>query len=107
MNELYYLLYLLSFIVGAILGLLISYKKHSEAFIINKIDIIALILSIVGWTLLFNYSLFTGIGINIAIIIALFLIALVFGMRPGYGRKETVIGIVIAAFTYIMRYFLI
>lgn len=103
MNELFYLIYLLAFIIGAILGLLISYKKHGEAFIINKIDIISLIISIVGWTLLFNYSLIP-IFSAITISIALFLIALVFGMRPGYGRKETLIGILISVIIWIINY---
>lgn len=103
MNELFYLIYLLAFIIGAVLGLLISYKKHGEAFIINKIDIISLIISIVGWTLLFNYGL-VPIFSAIIISIALFLIALVFGMRPGYGRKETLIGLMISAIIWIVSY---
>ena len=103
MNELFYLIYLLAFIIGAILGLLISYRKHKEAFIINKIDIVSLIISIVGWTLLFNYNLIPIFSV-IIISIALFLIALVFGMRPGYGRKETVMGIMISAVIWIISY---
>lgn len=103
MNELFYLVYLLAFIIGAVSGLLISYKKHGEAFIINETDLISLVISIIGWTLLFNYNLiplFSAITISIA----LFFIALVFGMRPGYGRKETFIGILVSAIIWIISY---
>ncbi|MDR2966413.1 MAG: DUF2104 domain-containing protein [Methanobacteriaceae archaeon] len=103
MDSLLYLLYLLAVIIGAVLGLLISYKNHKEAFVINKIDIISLIISIVGWTLLFNYSLIP-IFSAITISIGLLLIALVFGMRPGYGRKETLIGIVVSVIIWIFSY---
>ncbi|KZX16585.1 hypothetical protein MBCUT_07390 [Methanobrevibacter cuticularis] len=106
MTELSYLLYLLAFIIGSVLGLLISYKKHGEAFIINKIDIVSLIIAIIGWILLFNYALLPFISSYILIAIALFLIALVFGMRPGYGRKETFLGIIISAIIWIISYIL-
>jgi energy-converting hydrogenase A subunit L len=106
MNELFYLIYLLTFIIGAISGLLISYKKHGEAFIINKIGMISLIISIVGWTLLFNYNLIPLFS-AIIIAIALFLIALVFGMRPGYGRIETIIGIMISTIIWIISYLIL
>jgi len=110
MNESYYLIYILVFIIGSILGLLISYKKHGEPFVYNDIDIISLIISLVGWILLFNFGLFGLFGFiapEILISIALFLIALVIGMRPGYGRKETIIGIVISAIIWIISYILI
>jgi len=111
MNELSYLIYLLVFIIGSILGLLISYKKYGEPFIFNDIDIISLVISIVGWVLLLNYglivSLFAFISPEIIISIALFLIALIIGMRPGYGRKETVIGIAISAIIWIFSYLIV
>jgi len=112
MNELPYLIYIIVFIIGSVLGLLISYKKHNEPFIINKIDILTLIISVVGWILLFNNALFVsflsyiGISSIIIISIALFLIGLVIGMRPGYGRYETVIGIVISAIIFFILYLL-
>lgn len=107
MNELSYLIYILVFIIGSVLGLLISYKKHGEPFVYNDIDIISLIISIIGWILLFNFGLFGFIAPEIIISIGLFLIALVMGMRPGYGRKETAIGIVISAIIWISYYILI
>ena len=111
MNELSYLIYLLVFIIGSIVGLLISYKKHGEPFIFNDIDLVSLIIAIVGWVFLFNYgvivSLLGFMPLEIIIAIALFLIALVMGMRPGYGRKETVIGIAISAVIWIFSYLII
>ena len=108
MDSLFYLLCLLSFIIGSVLGLLTSYKWHGEAFIINKIDLVALIISIVGWILLINYGFLNsliGIFPPISYIaIGLFLIAFVLGMRPGYGRKETFIGICISALICIIIY---
>jgi len=109
MNELSYLIYLLVFIIGSIVGLLISYKKHGEPFIFNDIDILSLIIAIAGWILLFNYvllvSLIGFVSPEIIISLALFLIALIIGMRPGYGRKETVIGVVVSAIIWIVSYF--
>lgn len=107
MSELSYLIYILVFIIGSVLGLLISYKKHGEPFVYNDIDIISLVISIIGWILLFNFGLFEFISPEIVISIALFLIALVIGMRPGYGRKETGIGIVVSAIIWIISYILI
>lgn len=106
-----YLIYLLVFIIGSVLGLLISYKKHGEPFVFNNIDIISLIIAIIGWILLFNYGLFSSlfgfIYPEIIISIALFLIALVIGMRPGYGRKETIIAIIISAIIWVIVYLMI
>jgi len=111
MNELSYLIYLLVFIIGSIVGLLISYKKHGEPFIFNDIDIFSLAIAIVGWVLLLNYGLFVPligfVSPEVFISISLFLIALIIGMRPGYGRKETVIGIVISAIIWIFSYLII
>ena len=59
MDVTFLLLYLLTFIVGSVLGLLVSYKKHGEIYIIQKIDIVALIAAIIGWVLLFNFALFS------------------------------------------------
>lgn len=111
MNELSYLIYILVFIIGSIVGLLISYKKYGEPFVYKDIDIISLAITIIGWILLFNHGLFSSMfGFNspeIIISVALFLVALVFGMRPGYGRKETLIGIIISLMTWFMVYILI
>ncbi|MDR2873998.1 MAG: DUF2104 domain-containing protein [Methanobrevibacter sp.] len=101
MSENVYLIYLISFIIGSIGGLLFSYKQHGEVFIYNKIDILALIIAIVGWILLINFNFLIFI-LNpiISISIGLFLIAFVIGMRPGYGRYETFLAIVISALIY-------
>ncbi|KZX17067.1 energy-converting hydrogenase subunit EhaL family protein [Methanobrevibacter filiformis] len=107
MNDLVYLIYLLAFIIGAIIGLLLSYKKHGEAFIYNKIEIIPLIISIVGWILLLNFGLLTFIPSFILIAIALFLIAIVLGMRPGYGRYETAIAILISIVIWTLSYLIL
>ena len=111
MDSLFYLTGILSFIVGCILGLLTSYKWHGEAFIISKIDLLALIIAIVGWILLVNYGLISQIiGIFPSIyyiVVGLFLIAFVFGMRPGYGRKETFIGILLSLFIWVISYLIL
>ncbi|RBQ23800.1 hypothetical protein ALNOE001_06890 [Candidatus Methanobinarius endosymbioticus] len=111
MNDLSYLIYILVVIIGSIVGLLISYKKHGEPFIFNDMDSISVIIAIIGWILLFNYGLFVSIigfiSAMIIISIALFLVTLVIGMRPGYGRKETLIGIVISAMLWFISYMLV
>ncbi|MGL4670514.1 MAG: energy-converting hydrogenase subunit EhaL family protein [Methanobacteriaceae archaeon] len=108
MSELAYLLYLIIFVVGSILGLLFSYKKHSEAFIFNNIDISAVVIAIIGWVLLINYSLISSLLANLAIPIELIIsiavlcISFVIGMRPGYGRKETAIAILISVIIWLI-----
>ena len=54
MEELYIMIYILVFIIGSIAGLLLSYKKHMEPYIISEIDVLTLVLSIIGWFLLFK-----------------------------------------------------
>ncbi|MDL2270799.1 DUF2104 domain-containing protein [Methanobrevibacter sp. OttesenSCG-928-I08] len=96
------LIYLLFFVIGSILGLVLSYKKYGEPFIYNNIDIVALILSIIGWISFINfYNYFIGVALG------LFLIAFVMSMRPGYGRKETLIGLIISVVIYLIRYLLV
>ncbi|MDO5819090.1 MAG: DUF2104 domain-containing protein [Methanobrevibacter sp.] len=101
MEELYIMIYILVFIVGSILGLLLSYKKHMEPYIISEIDVLTLVLAIIGWFLLFNHGLNHFISSEILLTIAFFCIGLAIGRRPGYGRKETAIGIIIAAVVWI------
>lgn len=103
MSETIYLLYILSFVLGSIVGLVLSYRKYNAPFTIEKIDLVALVLSIVGWVLALNSPLIIFIPYYITISIGLFLLAMVLGMRPGYGTKETVIGITIAVIIWIMR----
>ena len=44
MEELYIMIYILVFIIGSIAGLLLSYKKHMEPYIISEIDVLTLVL---------------------------------------------------------------
>lgn len=101
MNEVTYLIYIISFIIGSILGLVLSYRKYTAPFVTKNIDIVALVLAIIGWMLAVNNQLLTFIPSYITITIGIFLIALVIGMRPGYGRYETVIGFTLAALIYV------
>lgn len=92
-----YMIYLLAFAAGSILGLLYSYKQHGEPFVaVTKLNMLALVISIIGWVLAFN-------GGNVILSAIGFLLGgLVMGERPGYGRKETAIGLIIAAIVYIL-----
>ena len=54
MSETIYLLYILSFVLGSILGLVLSYKKYKAPYAIGNIDILALISSVVGWFMVLN-----------------------------------------------------
>lgn len=103
MNETIYLLYILSFVLGSIVGLVLSYRKYKAPYALGKIDAIALVLAIVGWFLALNSVLITFIPSYITITIGVFLLAMVLGMRPGYGRNETFIGIIIAGIIWIIR----
>lgn len=98
----YYLAYILSFVIGMIIGLLLSYKKYTEPFVSKNIDTVALIISIVGWILFLNSQLIMVIPQYISITIGLFFIALVLGMRPGYGRFELVIGFIVSIIIWII-----
>lgn len=101
MEELYYMIYIIVFVIGSIAGLLLSYKKHMEPFIISEIDVLTLVLAIVGWFLLLNHGLIGFVSSVILLTIAFFFIGLAIGRRPGYGRKETAIGILIAVIVWI------
>ncbi len=101
MDSLYYMIYILVFIIGLIIGLLASYGKHMEPFIISEIDIVSLVLAVVGWFLLLNYGIIGFISPVILLVIAFFGIAYAIGARPGYGRRETAIGIVVAVIAWI------
>ena len=101
MEELYYMIYIIVFVIGSIAGLLVSYKQHMEPFIISEIDVLTLVSAIVGWFLLLNHGLNQSINSVILLTIAFFLIGLAIGRRPGYGRKETAIGILIAVVVWI------
>ena len=101
MNDTIYLIYIISFVLGSIVGLVLSYRKYNAPYVTKNIDLIALIISIIGWMLAVNSQLITLIYSYISITIGIFLLATVIGMRPGYGRYETVIGFTIAAIVWI------
>ncbi|BDZ68478.1 energy-converting hydrogenase subunit EhaL family protein [Methanobacterium ferruginis] len=103
MNETIYLLYILSFILGSLLGLVLSYRKYKAPYAIGKLDVVAVVLAVIGWVLALNSALITFIPEYITITIGVFLLAMVLGMRPGYGRNETFIGIIIAGIIWIVR----
>ena len=90
-----YMIYLLAFVVGSILGLLYSYKLHGEPFVADtKFNIPMAVAAIIGWCLAF-------VSGNVILAAIGFLLAgFVMGERPGYGRKETALGLVIALILY-------
>ena len=93
-----YLIYLLTFVIGSILGLLYSYKLHGEPYVADSsLDIKMCIISIVGWVLAINSGnvILGGIGFLLA--------GFVMGERPGYGRKETAIGLTVAIIIYLLH----
>ena len=94
-----YLVYLLTFVIGSIAGLVYSYKLHGEPYVAdNGLNVIYCIISVVGWILGFISSnmIIGGVGF--------FLAGFVMGTRPGYGRKETAIGLLIAVCVKVALY---
>ena len=94
-----YMIYILAFVVGSILGLVYSYKQHGEPFVDTKLDIVAAVIAIVGWVLAFNS------GNVILSAVGFILGGFVMGERPGYGRKETALGLIIAIVLYLILKF--
>lgn len=92
-----YLIYILIFVIGSILGLLWSYKKHGEPYVIKGLDIAITVIALIGWILIFNFTWSV-----ILLAIGFFLVGFVLNERPGYGRLETVIGIVVSAVIYLI-----
>lgn len=92
-----YMIYILAFVIGSILGLLFSYKQHSEPFVeVSNFNGIAVLISIVGWTLAFNAN-------NIILSTIGFLLAgFIMGERPGYGRVESALGLIISIIVYLL-----
>lgn len=104
MDQIIYLVYIISFVIGSVAGLVLSYRKYKSPFGAQKIDIVALILAVIGWMLAMNSQLLTSVVPSyVSITIGVFLIAMVIGMRPGYGRYETVTGFAVAAMIWILR----
>ena len=95
-----YMIYILAFAVGSILGLLYSYKLHGEPFVADtEFNIISAVVAIFGWCLAFcsGNVVLAGIGFLLG--------GFIMGERPGYGRKETAVGLIIAIGLYlIMKY---
>ena len=93
-----YMIYILAFVVGSILGLLYSYKLHGEPFVADtKFNIPMAVAAIVGWGLAF-------VSGNVILAAIGFLLAgFVMGERPGYGRRETALGLVIAIVLYFIK----
>ena len=94
-----YMIYILAFVVGSILGLVYSYKQHGEPFVDTKLDIVAAVIAIVGWVLAFNS------GNVILSAVGFILGGFIMGERPGYGRKETALGLIIAIVLYLILKF--
>ena len=95
-----YMIYIITFAVGSILGLLYSYSKHGEPFVaVTEFNTPFAVISTVGWVLGFNS------GNIILSAVGFFLAGFVMGERPGYGRKETAIGLVIAIILYLLLRF--
>lgn len=95
-----YLVYLLTFVIGSIAGLVYSYKLHGEPYVADdKLNILYCIISIAGWVLAFisNNMIIGGVGFILA--------GFVMGARPGYGRKETAIGLFVAVCVKGLLYF--
>ena len=92
-----YMIYILAFVIGSILGLVYSYKQHNEPFVaVNSFNVIFGVLAIIGWILAFNAG-------NIILSTIGFLLAgFVMGERPGYGRKESFVGLVVSIFIYLL-----
>lgn len=97
-----YLVYILSFVIGMVLGLLLSYKKYTEPFVSKNIDLAALVISVIGWILFLNSQLIMLIPQYISITVGLFLVAIVLGMRPGYGRYELAIGFIVSGLIWLV-----
>ena len=92
-----YMIYLLVFAIGLILGLLYSYKQHGEPFVANaEFNMPAAAVSIIGWCLAFDSGnvILSAIGFILA--------GFIMGERPGYGRKETAVGLILAVILYFL-----
>ena len=92
-----YMIYILAFAVGSILGLLYSYKQHGEQFVaVPDFNMTMAVVAILGWCLAFcsGNVILTAIGILMG--------GFVMGERPGNGRKETAIGLIIAIALYLL-----
>ena len=93
-----YMIYLLVFAVGSILGLLYSYKLHGEPYVAAPgFNIPAAVISIIGWCLAIDSGnvILSAIGFLLA--------GFIMGGRPGYGRKETAVGLIVAIIIFFIK----
>ena len=86
-------------IIGSIIGLLYSYKQHGEPFIVKGLNVVMCVVSVIGWMLAVNCQFSQGL-----IAVGLLLAGFVIGERPGYGRIETLIGIIAAVIVYLIMH---
>jgi len=95
-----YLVYTVSFIAGSVIGLLLSYRKYREPFVDKKIDPLALVVAVAGGIVLVNAGSLPLTDLMRTA--GLFMVALVAGMRPGYGRYETLTGALLAILIWLI-----
>lgn len=92
-----YMIYIVAFAVGSILGLLYSYKLHGEPYVADhEFNVLLAVGATVGWALGFcsGNMILSAIGFLLA--------GFVMGGRPGYGRRETAVGLVVAIVLYFL-----
>ncbi|WP_298525634.1 energy-converting hydrogenase subunit EhaL family protein [uncultured Methanobrevibacter sp.] len=91
-----YMIYIIAFVVGSIAGLVYSYKQHGEPFVDTSLNAVAAVVAVVGWVLAFNSGnvILSAIGFVLG--------GFIMGERPGYGRKETAMGLIIAIIVYLI-----
>ncbi len=95
-----YMIYLITFAAGLILGLVYSYKQHGEPFVaVTDFNVLYCVIAIVGWVFAFNS------GNVILSAIGFLLGGYVMGERPGYGRRETAVGLIVAIAVYLLLKF--
>jgi len=88
----------LSLILGGFIGLSYSYNKYVKPYVEGGIDRLALLCAILGGIL---FSIPLPYSINYPL--SLFLLGIPFGMRPGYGRVELVVGVFLVILGYLIR----
>ncbi len=81
-----------AFIAGSLVGLEYSYRVYREIFRERRLDPIALPLALLGWaTLAVSWLKWRPLGLCAGA----FLAGYVLNMRPGYGRIETALGLIL------------
>lgn len=88
----------LSLTFGGFIGLSYSYNRYVKPYVEKSIDKLALVCAVLGG-ILFS----TPLPYSANYLISSFLLGIPFGMRPGYGRVELIIGVSIAVLGYLIR----